>query len=332
MAAVNVRLDTLGLPAGLLKKLDPIVDTKGLRAIRPVVLAAEWKVTEGQWAKIDLALRSRGYSGLPPYEAAPKPEPRAASLKGKCRKPVAVVDGATDAGEPTGQDEPCGRPLLEGKRSCLWHWLADQPIEKQVEKADERRRIAEREWRALHTEPFPFQARVPEREWPNGHRWCSECQMMIPLFYTTGSKCKAHASRAAHASMVERVYKITREEYDQLLAWQGGRCYICQQVPRVRRLAVDHDHVTGEVRGLLCANDEWGCNVLLRRLLGNLEMARAAVRYVEKYPIQRMRAGEDPVVVAKAPPSAAGARVREQARAAASTPARTQNDPFKGFL
>jgi len=42
--------------------------------------------------------------------------------------------------------------------------------------------------------------------------------------------------------------------YDAVLAQQGGGCAICGQPPKPggHRLAVDHDHVTGTVRGLLC--------------------------------------------------------------------------------
>lgn len=53
-------------------------------------------------------------------------------------------------------------------------------------------------------------------------------------------------------------FAITVEQYDEMLARQGGVCAICQaeetQTVRgtVRGLSVDHDHETGRVRGLLC--------------------------------------------------------------------------------
>ncbi len=50
-------------------------------------------------------------------------------------------------------------------------------------------------------------------------------------------------------------YGITSAQYDALLEAQGGRCAICRCKPKTRRLAVDHDHKTGIVRGLLCMND-----------------------------------------------------------------------------
>lgn len=52
---------------------------------------------------------------------------------------------------------------------------------------------------------------------------------------------------------------IDLAEYERLLAAQGGHCALCPNEPRTRRLHVDHDHRTGEVRGLLC----YSCNRIL---------------------------------------------------------------------
>jgi hypothetical protein len=327
--AKNIDLVDLNLGAALLAKLAPITDTRGLRALRPEVLVKEWRITERQWAKIDLALRSRGYGGLGDYPPPPEKISRASSLKGKCRKMVTDTGRAPDSapGQHLIPQVACARPLLEGKHSCLWHWLATQPIELQTEWADQRRRIAEDAWHNAATEAqraggYPHRSRVAETEWPEGHRWCAECQTMIPLFYCRGSRCVAHASRAAHASMVKTKYDFTREDYENLLAWQRGRCYICQQVPRSKRLAVDHDHRTDQVRGLLCANDEWGCNSTLRRLLNDKGMAKRALEYVERTPWERLQAGE------ASPPVSSRPRPPE----AASVAPRATNDPFKGFL
>jgi hypothetical protein len=168
----------------------------------------------------------------------------------------------------------------------VWHWLIKQPAQTQVAEASKRLREAKRETGFLERN------RVPAAEWPADHRWCSGCQSFVPTFYATGSRCKGCSSKAAHASHVKRTYGMDYDEYERLLAFQGGRCYVCGQVPRVRRLAVDHDHETGVVRGLLCANDDFGCNVSLRRLLGDLAAARRLLDYVEKSPLERMRDGD----------------------------------------
>jgi hypothetical protein len=48
-------------------------------------------------------------------------------------------------------------------------------------------------------------------------------------------------------------YQITELEYRALYRAQGGRCYVCRKATgKARRLGVDHDHLTGEVRGLVC--------------------------------------------------------------------------------
>lgn len=48
------------------------------------------------------------------------------------------------------------------------------------------------------------------------------------------------------------VRAFPQEAYDALLAAQEGRCALCPATPKTRRLNVDHDHRTMEVRGLLC--------------------------------------------------------------------------------
>lgn len=59
---------------------------------------------------------------------------------------------------------------------------------------------------------------------------------------------------------LERSYGLTLKEYDRLLMNQQGNCAACDRPPKEgRRLHVDHDHHTGEVRGLLCS----GCNAAL---------------------------------------------------------------------
>lgn len=57
--------------------------------------------------------------------------------------------------------------------------------------------------------------------------------------------------RAKNAHLLKR-FGITLQEYEDLLAFQNGVCFICSAVPNVRALAVDHDHKTGAIRGLLC--------------------------------------------------------------------------------
>lgn len=45
---------------------------------------------------------------------------------------------------------------------------------------------------------------------------------------------------------------VSDDEYARLLASQDGHCALCPATPKTRRLHVDHDHESGNVRGLLC--------------------------------------------------------------------------------
>lgn len=68
----------------------------------------------------------------------------------------------------------------------------------------------------------------------------------------------------ARAKRLMDNYKLTVEQYDAILKEQNGVCYMCGCAEPVkgRRLSVDHDHDTGQIRGLLCSR----CNPILGKL------------------------------------------------------------------
>lgn len=76
----------------------------------------------------------------------------------------------------------------------------------------------------------------------------------------SGGRCATHwrdekgrRKKAAHERRVQQVYGLPPGVYDRLYEFQGGKCYICRRATGERkRLAVDHDHSTGLVYGLLC--------------------------------------------------------------------------------
>lgn len=75
-------------------------------------------------------------------------------------------------------------------------------------------------------------------------------------------------------------YGITLQDYNELLEAQGGGCGICGVlVDRVgRMLAVDHNHNTGKVRGILCSD----CNTALGLLKDSPELLSKAITYLVK--------------------------------------------------
>lgn len=95
--------------------------------------------------------------------------------------------------------------------------------------------------------------------------------------------CKSLRNAAAkHSSAMKIKFGITDSEYAVLLKRQDGKCALCERAPYAnRRLAVDHDHKTGKVRGLLCDY----CN---RQRLGRSredpEMHRRIADYLDNGP------------------------------------------------
>ena len=155
---------------------------------------------------------------------------------------------------------------------CIECRLATRNIIERMAAREERLALVPEAWR---------RARVPERDWPPGRRWCAGCQTFVRLVDCTGSRCKTCASVANHASSVKSTYGIDGETYLALLDAQGGRCAICRHFPKTKRLPVDHDHKTGEPRGLLCDR----CNHdLLGGAHDSIEILRNAVRYLESPP------------------------------------------------
>lgn len=76
-------------------------------------------------------------------------------------------------------------------------------------------------------------------------------------------------------------YGIGIDEYDAMLVSQGGVCAICSEPPKVgfnKRLHIDHDHVTGKIRGLICMH----CNHSLERIESVENWAERATEYLKR--------------------------------------------------
>lgn len=82
-----------------------------------------------------------------------------------------------------------------------------------------------------------------------------------------------------------RRYGITLDEYERMVETQGGRCAICGERPdpagvkAASRLHLDHDHVTGRNRGLLCVR----CNPGVGYFRDDPALLRAAADYIDRH-------------------------------------------------
>jgi Recombination endonuclease VII len=100
--------------------------------------------------------------------------------------------------------------------------------------------------------------RVTQKE--RGHKW-----------YATKGKAQLRNKRLFVA------YGITVQQYEAILIDQKGRCAICGGDNGTSNLAVDHDHVTGEVRQLLCHK----CNLMIAS--ENSEILEAGANYLRRH-------------------------------------------------
>ena len=77
-------------------------------------------------------------------------------------------------------------------------------------------------------------------------------------------------------------YNITIKDYDTMLAKQDNRCAMCgtdKAGGNQNIFHVDHDHDTGEVRGLLCIN----CNIGIGYFKDSIERLEQAINYLNNY-------------------------------------------------
>lgn len=142
----------------------------------------------------------------------------------------------------------CAYPRLvlpTGGRStlCYWHRLMRVSMDAQIREATRRLEAAG---------VNEHVAKVAMAAWPPGERWCAGCQSFVPLFYATRSRCLACSAASARTARRMSEYGLTNARFLELARLQGDRCAICRKHQRDRSIAVDHNHSTGDVRGLLC--------------------------------------------------------------------------------
>lgn len=89
--------------------------------------------------------------------------------------------------------------------------------------------------------------------------------------YATSAK----GQRVRKANHIKRAYGLSLTRFAALVSEQNGLCKICHTTPSTP-LHVDHDHVTGRVRGLLCVS----CNRSIA-ILDNPGLLDSAMQYLK---------------------------------------------------
>jgi hypothetical protein len=99
--------------------------------------------------------------------------------------------------------------------------------------------------------------------------------------YRRERRADPEVKRNERSTYLKRTYGLTLAEYEEMLAQQEGGCAICGRKPSASiALHVDHDHATGQIRGLLC----FRCNNSLGDLDDDPELLWAALKYVGWHP------------------------------------------------
>ena len=90
---------------------------------------------------------------------------------------------------------------------------------------------------------------------------------------------KEYRTKNSRRTRLKHFYNMTVVEYDELYNAQGGKCAICgiHQSELKQSLCVDHNHITGEIRGLLCSN----CNAGIGMLQDNSDIIEKALQYMK---------------------------------------------------
>lgn len=121
---------------------------------------------------------------------------------------------------------------------------------------------------------------------------CYSCkeEKAVNLFYKSSNACKPCESVRKSLSYDKYEYKhrerwlkvnynLSLEGYEALVKAQNGLCSICKRRDSSgRRLAVDHSHQTGKVRGLLCLK----CNRGLGCFDDNSDFLIEAAKYIKE--------------------------------------------------
>jgi hypothetical protein len=150
--------------------------------------------------------------------------------------------------------------------------------------------------RARGKEPREYQPTTKEAL-PHGMKRCADCRGVLPLadFVRNqgskdgaGSYCRPCQNKRVNESRqrvhggsrhyhLKRRYGIGADEVDAMIKAQFGVCPICLTWLASTRAHVDHDHLTGEVRAVLCFN----CNGGLGQFRDQPDALRRAAAYVE---------------------------------------------------
>lgn len=108
------------------------------------------------------------------------------------------------------------------------------------------------------------------------HASCKKCQNEARANHRKENPILTSAN--ARRCKIKRLFGITEKQYNDLLSFQSDVCAICKKKSRDgRRLHIDHNHTTKQVRGLLCHD----CNRGIGIFKDDYELLESALKYIK---------------------------------------------------
>lgn len=110
----------------------------------------------------------------------------------------------------------------------------------------------------------------------------SACGSLIRKAYSKSYSAKPEVKERTRAHWFRTEYGITLEQYKEMYFRQNGNCLICGEHfeergdNKLTTLHIDHDHESGQVRGLLCHN----CNSGIGYLKEDVSLLQKAMNYL----------------------------------------------------
>lgn len=156
--------------------------------------------------------------------------------------------------------------------------LARQAAYSAVPEVKERNKLYAKKYWATHRDYY----RALNRAYHIAHR--EEDRAKAKVYHATHleeNKIYRKKHRAARrAYELQKSYGLSKEKFDALITAQGGGCATCGKADwGPRGPVVDHDHLTGKVRGVLCSN----CNKALGFIKDDSKIVKAMGDYLKKF-------------------------------------------------
>jgi len=118
-------------------------------------------------------------------------------------------------------------------------------------------------------------------------KYCSLCKPCNNKHAFTWNKKEVEKRRViVQKNNYKKRYGLSIQQKQELIDKQNSKCAICtNQLKDTHDVCVDHNHTTGQIRGILCRK----CNLGIGHLQDSQEILKSALKYLKKYSAKRLK-------------------------------------------